>query len=120
MRMMAPPMRSPAGRSQQDVRVFGTIGPMVSELTDVQVASGFRAGNDDSLAEAYRRWSRLVHATAMRSTGDAEGWVEQALPSSMRSHLSPGSRGLAEIFAVNTAKGSNSAVGSTRWAYSDA
>ena len=72
MRMMAPPMRSPAGRSQHDVRVFGTIGPMLSALTDAQVASGFRAGNQDSLAEVYRRWSRLVHATAIRATGNAE------------------------------------------------
>ena len=72
MSVMAPPMRIPAGRWQQAARVFGTIGPMLSELTDVQVASGFRAGNEDSLAEAYRRWSRLVHATAMRSTGNAE------------------------------------------------
>jgi len=45
---------------------------MQTELTDMDVAHGFRAGNDDSLAEAYRRWSRMVHATALRSTGNPE------------------------------------------------
>jgi RNA polymerase sigma-70 factor (ECF subfamily) len=48
------------------------MGSMLTELTDLEVAHGFRAGQEDSLAEAYRRWSRMVHATAMRSTGNAE------------------------------------------------
>ncbi len=52
--------------------IFGTIGTMQPELTDTEVAIGFRDGHDDALAEAYRRWSRLVHATALRSTGNAE------------------------------------------------
>jgi len=38
----------------------------------MDVATDFAAGRDDALAEAYRRWSGLVHATALRSTGNAE------------------------------------------------
>ena len=72
MSVMAPAVRIPAGRSHHQVPMFGSIGPMLSELTDMEVALGFRSGHEDSLAEAYRRWSRLVHATAMRSTGNAE------------------------------------------------
>lgn len=45
---------------------------MQPELTDLDVAIGFRDGHEGSLAEAYRRWSRLVHATALRATGNAE------------------------------------------------
>jgi RNA polymerase sigma factor (sigma-70 family) len=51
---------------------FGTIGRVASDLTDMELAHEFRSGNDDALAEAYRRWSGLVHATAVRSTGNAE------------------------------------------------
>jgi RNA polymerase sigma factor (sigma-70 family) len=72
MSVMAPLRPIPAMRSYHPVRVFGTISPMHSEMTDMEVALGFRSGHEDSLAEAYRRWSRLVHATALRSTGNAE------------------------------------------------
>jgi RNA polymerase sigma-70 factor (ECF subfamily) len=41
-------------------------------MTDADVGVGFAAGRDDALAEAYRRWSGLVHATALRSTGNPE------------------------------------------------
>jgi RNA polymerase sigma factor (sigma-70 family) len=51
---------------------FDTIGDVQSDLTDMDVAHGFAQGSDDALAEAYRRWSGLVHATALRSTGNAE------------------------------------------------
>lgn len=45
---------------------------MLTELTDAQVAAGFRDGDEAALAEAYRRWSGLVHATALRATGNRE------------------------------------------------
>ena len=80
MTVMAPPMRIPAMRSHHQVRVFGTISPMLSEMTDLEVAHGFRSGQEDALAEAYRRWSRMVHATAMRSTGNAEDAATAAAP----------------------------------------
>jgi len=48
------------------------MGPVLAELTDADLASRFREGSDDALGEAYRRWSSLVHATALRSTGNAE------------------------------------------------
>ncbi len=51
---------------------FGSIATMQSEMTDMEVAIGFRSGHDDALAEAYHRWSRMVHATAARSTGNSE------------------------------------------------
>ena len=72
MSVMAPPRPVTASPPRQRRAVFDTIGPMQTELTDMDVAHGFRAGNDDSLAEAYRRWSRMVHATALRSTGNPE------------------------------------------------
>ncbi|MGB7983229.1 MAG: sigma-70 family RNA polymerase sigma factor [Candidatus Nanopelagicales bacterium] len=43
-----------------------------SESSDLEIALDFQSGHEDALAEAYRRWSRLVHATALRSTGNPE------------------------------------------------
>lgn len=59
-------------RSRHRFADFGSIATMQSEMTDMEVAIGFRSGHDDALAEAYRRWSRMVHATAARSTGNSE------------------------------------------------
>jgi RNA polymerase sigma factor (sigma-70 family) len=72
MSVMSPPRHVPAMRSYHPERTFGSIRPMLSELTDMEVAHGFRSGSEDYLAEAYRRWSRMIHATAMRSTGNVE------------------------------------------------
>ena len=51
---------------------FGTIASVLTEMTDLELAHGFRAGNEDVLTEVYRRWSGLVHATAARSTGNPD------------------------------------------------
>jgi RNA polymerase sigma-70 factor (ECF subfamily) len=59
-------------RIRQPGQRFGTIGAVLTELTDADVARNFRDGHDDALAEAYRRWSGLVYATALRSTGNPE------------------------------------------------
>jgi len=45
---------------------------MVTEFSDADVALGFRQGSEDALAEAYRRWSGIVHGTALRATGNPE------------------------------------------------
>jgi RNA polymerase sigma factor (sigma-70 family) len=51
---------------------FDTIKRVQPDLTDMDVARAFSQGDEDALAEAYRRWSGLVHATAIRSTGNVE------------------------------------------------
>ena len=37
---------------------------------DGVVAARFQAGDDDALAEAYQRWSSLIHTSAWRATGN--------------------------------------------------
>jgi RNA polymerase sigma-70 factor (ECF subfamily) len=46
--------------------------PGAADLADEEVARGLVAGDEACLAEAYRRWSALVHTLARRSLGDAE------------------------------------------------
>ena len=41
-------------------------------LSDAEVAAGFRDGDQTCLAEAYTRWSSLVHTIALRSLGNRE------------------------------------------------
>ena len=68
----APTAHADPSRTGLPLPRFGTISRVPSDLTDVELAHEFRSGSDDALAEAYRRWSGLVHATAARSTGNAE------------------------------------------------
>lgn len=51
---------------------FGSIASVQTEPTDAELAEAFRAGDETGLAQAYRRWSGLVHATALRASGNAE------------------------------------------------
>ncbi|QFQ95192.1 sigma-70 family RNA polymerase sigma factor [Streptomyces phaeolivaceus] len=54
--------------------------PAGAVSADEELARGLPAGDDDSLAAAYHRWSALVHALARRSlgdTGEAEDVTQQ-------------------------------------------
>ena len=55
-------------------------GPHESTLDDSEVAAGFAKGENWALAEAYRRWSPLVHTLSLRALGhptDAEDVTQQ-------------------------------------------
>jgi len=59
----------PAEASQPRVRGEGMTS---SDWSDEHVFALFASGDERALAEAYRRWSRLVYTVALRSTGNRE------------------------------------------------
>jgi RNA polymerase sigma-70 factor (ECF subfamily) len=72
----------PAGTRVRTVR---SVDP--GELPATEVAVSFAAGHEDSLAEAYRRWSPLVFGIALRTLGDradAEDVTQQVFVSAWR------------------------------------
>ncbi|GGU83850.1 RNA polymerase sigma factor [Streptomyces litmocidini] len=59
-----------------------------TEENDAALAGRFRAGDEDALREAYRRWAPTVYALARRSLGntqDAEDVTQQVFLSAWRS-----------------------------------
>ena len=62
-----------ATRSVEAVARWCTISSVDrADVTDGELALGFRRGDEEALVQAYRRWSRMIHATALRATGNAE------------------------------------------------
>ncbi|MGV8966683.1 MAG: RNA polymerase sigma factor [Cellulomonas sp.] len=75
--------RGPKGGRNPDAASGATAGRGLSlgedsqvEATDADIGGGFRAGSEEALEEAYRRWSRLVYSAALRSVGNTDDAAE--------------------------------------------
>lgn len=57
-------------------RVLSLGGDWQVEASDADVGDNFRAGSEEALREANRRWSRLVYSAALRSMGNTDHAAE--------------------------------------------
>jgi RNA polymerase sigma factor (sigma-70 family) len=64
----APRLPVQAESPQSGQRPQSLAGPQVDNTLEAR----FQHGSEDALEEAYRQWSRMVHGTALRATGNAD------------------------------------------------